>query len=154
MSRFVLIATCVVVLAGCAPVSEDGATESTSGGVVVLNSVSGIDMVLLPGGTFKMGNAGGDPDEQPEHAVTISPIVIDKYEVTHAQFDAAQLPNPSKWKDNPRKPVNQVRWRDAKQYCNERSLMEKLTPCYDETVPGWPCDFSANGYRLPTEAEW
>ena len=37
---------------------------------------------------------------------------------------------------------------------NERSLAENLTPCYDEKTPGWPCDFEANGYRLPTEAEW
>ena len=32
--------------------------------------------------------------------------------------------------------------------------MEDLQPCYDETQPGWPCDFEATGYRLPTEAEW
>ncbi|MEZ5323837.1 MAG: SUMF1/EgtB/PvdO family nonheme iron enzyme [Verrucomicrobiales bacterium] len=152
MKRLLLTAS-IVALAGCAPAGKDGAAGSATKPVPI-TSATGIELVLLPGGTFTMGNAGGDPDEQPEHEVTISPIVIDKFEVTHAQFDAAQLPNPSKWKDNPRKPVNQVRWRDAKQYCNERSLMEKLTPCYDEAVPGWPCDFSANGYRLPTEAEW
>lgn len=37
-------------------------------------------------------------------------------------------------------------------YCNGRSLEEDLTPCYDETT--WECNFEANGYRLPTEAEW
>jgi formylglycine-generating enzyme required for sulfatase activity len=50
--------------------------------------------------------------------------------------------------------VEQVRWRDAKLYCNERSLLEGLTPCYDETKEGWPCNYEANGYRLPSEAEW
>ena len=64
------------------------------------------------------------------------------------------MPNPSRWQDDSRKPVERVRWREAKLYCNERSLMEGLTPCYDEAKPGWPCDFAANGYRLPTEAEW
>ena len=136
----------------CAPVQETGVGSSVA--PVVITSGSGVEMVLLVGGSFRMGNPGGDADEKPEHQVTVSPFVMDKFEVTHAMFDQAQLPNPSKWKDNPRKPVNQVRWRDAKQYCNERSLLEGLTPCYDEKSPGWPCNFDANGYRLPTEAEW
>ena len=49
---------------------------------------------------------------------------MDKFEVTHEMFTKAQLPNPSHWQDNPKKPVERVRWRDAKQYCNERSLLE------------------------------
>ena len=50
--------------------------------------------------------------------------------------------------------MERVRWRDAKRFCNERSLFEGLTPCYNEKTPDWDCDYSANGYRLPTEAEW
>ena len=50
--------------------------------------------------------------------------------------------------------MERVRWRDAKQYCNERSLLEGLKPCYNEKTPDWDCDPTANGYRLPTEAEW
>ena len=49
---------------------------------------------------------------------------------------------------------SRVRWRDAKQYCNERSILEGLKPCYNEKTSDWDVDFSANGYRLPTEAEW
>jgi len=65
-----------------------------------------------------------------------------------------QLPNPSHWQDNPKKPVERVRWRDAKLYCNERSLLEHLKPCYDEKSADGDCDYAADGYRLPTEAEW
>ncbi|MCX7006979.1 MAG: formylglycine-generating enzyme family protein [Kiritimatiellaeota bacterium] len=48
--------------------------------------------------------------------------------------------------------MEQVRWTQAVKYCNARSRKEGLTPCYNEIT--WQCDFSANGYRLPTEAEW
>ena len=54
----------------------------------------------------------------------------------------------------PKAPVERVRWRDAKAYCNERSRIEGLKPCYNEKTVEWDCDYSANGYRLPTEAEW
>jgi len=49
-------------------------------------------------------------------------------------------------------PCVEVLWYGALAYCNFRSEMEGLTPCYD--FSDWTCDWSANGYRLPTEAEW
>ncbi len=101
-----------------------------------------------------MGDERGQPDEVPAHRVRISPFLMDKFEVTHEMFVKAQLPDPSRWQDNPKKPVERVRWRDAKRYCNERSLLEGLRPCYNEKTPDWDCDYSAQGYRLPTEAEW
>ena len=59
--------------------------------------------------------------------------------------------NPSKFK-GPDKPVERVSWLAAVKYCNMRSLKEGLKPCYDlETMA---CNFEADGYRLPTEAEW
>ena len=121
---------------------------------VEIETKSGVAMVYLPGGEFEMGGDRGNADERPAHRVMLSGFLIDKTEVTHAMFDAAQLPDPSHWKDDPQKPVESLRWRDAKLYCNERSLMEGLMPCYDEAMPGLPCNFAADGYRLPTEAEW
>jgi formylglycine-generating enzyme required for sulfatase activity len=115
---------------------------------------SGVEMVFLPGGEFVMGASSGNPDEAPPHKVRVTGFLMDRYEVTHELFTKAQLPNPSHWQDHPRKPVERVRWRDAKQYCNERSLLEGLKPCYNEKTPDWDCNVAANGYRLPTEAEW
>ena len=117
-------------------------------------SASGVPMIALPGGEFTMGSERGNEDEAPPHRVRVSAFLMDQFEVTHELFTKAQLPNPSHWQDSPKKPVERVRWRDAKQYCNERSLLEGLQPCYDEKTPELDCNFAANGYRLPTEAEW
>ncbi len=148
----------VIVLASCAP--EPG-QDSTAGSVKALQShsldfttKSGVAMKFLPGGTFVMGVDDEARDEGPAHRVRVGSFLIDQTEVYHELFEKVQLPNPSRWQDHPRKPIEQIRWRDAKEYCNERSRMEGLEVCYDETKPGWPCRFEANGYRLPTEAEW
>jgi formylglycine-generating enzyme required for sulfatase activity len=52
------------------------------------------------------------------------------------------------------RPVAGVDWYDAVKYCNWLSEKEGLTPCYDVKGRLSQCDFSADGYRLPTEAEW
>ena len=49
-------------------------------------------------------------------------------------------------------PCVEVTWYGAVAYCNYRSEKEGLTPCYD--LSDWSCNWSANGYRLPTDAEW
>ena len=164
MSRSLLI---ISLLAGLAllcscgkPVTQDqgqvkpaqSATLPTT--PVEIVTKSGVEMIYLPGGEFTMGTTQGNADEAPPHKVTLSAFLMDKYPVTHDMFTKVQLPNPSHWQDNPRKPVERVRWRDAKQYCNERSLLEGLKPCYNEKTMDWQCNDSANGYRLPTEAEW
>lgn len=150
----VLLAS-IACAAGChddTGTPSPGASDSPGGNVVV--SSSGIEMVSLPGGQFAMGSAEGNPDEAPPHKVTVSPFLMDRFEVTHEMFAKAQLPDPSHWQENPKGPVERVRWRDAKAYCNERSRVEGLKPCYNEKTPEWDCDYSADGYRLPTEAEW
>jgi len=134
--------------------SAQNPPASDQGSVTPIVTKSGIEMVYLPGGEFIMGTDQGNPDEAPAHKVRVSSFLIDKYEVTQDLFDKVQLPNPSHWNESPKKPVERVRWRDAKQYCNERSLAEGLKPCYNEKTADWDCDPSANGYRLPTEAEW
>ena len=67
-----------------------------------------------------MGTNQGEADEAPAHNVAISAFLMDKFEVTQEMFAKLQLSNPSHWQD-PKRPVERVRWRDAKEYCNERS---------------------------------
>jgi formylglycine-generating enzyme required for sulfatase activity len=124
--------------------------------------------VLVKGGTFKntTSNYYGK-------VVTVSDFYIDKYDVTQKEWVQIMGSNPSKLiGDN--LPVEMVSWYDSIEYCNKRSLQEGLQPYYSidmtekdpdnkrdpkfgdldgikwtvRTNPG------ANGYRLPTEAEW
>ena len=111
----------------------------------------GIEMVALPAGTFTMGDRSGDADEQPVHQVRISGFLIDVCEVTQQSYEKLMGANPSKFK-NPDSPVERASWVFAAQYCNMRSSLEGFTRCYDPET--YRCDFTADGYRLPTEAEW
>ena len=112
-------------------------------------SRSEIEMVLLPAGRFTMGDA--DEIDAPPHEVAISSFYMDTYLVTQEQYEKVCGENPSRWKAD-KNPVEQVRWSDAVRFCNERSRLEGLEPCYD--LQTWQCNFGADGYRLPTEAEW
>jgi formylglycine-generating enzyme required for sulfatase activity len=133
------------------------------------------DFIRLPGGSFRMGSPVTEiqrnPDEGPRHEVTVSPFWMGRYEVTQAEWTALMGSNPSRFPGE-RLPVEGVSWYEALVYCNKRSAAEGRAPCYriqDSADPAdwgsvptsvngiWNaavCDFSADGYRLPTEAEW
>ncbi len=118
------------------------------------NGQSGL-MIYVPGGTFTMGRTTGtgSTDELPTHEVTLNSFYISKFEVTQAEYEAIIGSNPSSnYGIGDDYPVNNVSWYSALTYCNELSIAEGLTPCYD--LETYTCDFTANGYRLPTEAEW
>jgi len=85
-------------------------------------------MVLLPGGRFTMGDK--DEADATPHEVSVSPFYIDTHLVTQEQYQKVMGDNPSRWK-GPKNPVEQVRWSDAVKFCNARSRLEGLTPCYD-----------------------
>jgi formylglycine-generating enzyme required for sulfatase activity len=121
-------------------------------------------MVLLPSGSYKMGVIPGtDPDahstESPQHTVRINAFYISKYEVTFAEYDAFcsakgyPRANDEGWGRDQR-PVINISWKDAANYCNWLSERERLAAVY--TIKGDTILFNlkANGYRLPTEAEW
>src|SRR5262249_44156422 len=66
----------------------------------------GMEFVLIPAGTFKMGSDSGDTDERPVHQVTISkPFYLGKYEVTQGQWQAVMGNNPSLFPGDPNRPV-------------------------------------------------
>jgi formylglycine-generating enzyme required for sulfatase activity len=149
MSRKAFFAILVVTAVGCgqgAPVQPAGEVES----LPVLQSGSGRELLLIPAGTFTMGDGAGRPDETP-HNVSVSAFYLDKVPVTQELYEKVMGVNPSKRKD-PQNPVERTQWTDAVRLCNKCSEQEGLTPCYN--LDTWTCNFDADGYRLPTEAEW
>jgi len=155
--QFVLAAIMVVVgLTAIAVVASAGSGEVPD------------NFVLVKGGTFRntVSNYYGK-------AITISDFYIGKYEVTQKEWIEVMGSNPSKFKgDN--LPVEMVNWYDAIEYCNKRSIRDGLVPYYNidknkkdpNNKPNpkfgdlddikWTVTINAeaNGYRLPTEAEW
>jgi formylglycine-generating enzyme required for sulfatase activity len=125
-------------------------------------------MVRVEGGTFQMGSNDGYDWEKPVHTVTVKSFYMAKYEVTQKEWTAVMGSNPSYFKgDN--LPVENISWYDAIEFCNRLSEKEKLTPAYtiNKSVKDWrnnneydelkwtvTWNRNANGYRLPTEAEW
>lgn len=126
------------------------------------------NMALIPGGTFQMGDLfnEGSNDEKPVHTVTVDTFYLSKTEVTFDEYDAfckatgRTKPSDKGW-GRGRRPVINVDWYDALEYCNWLSAKENLTPVYtfEKTSPDgkegvFKANWSAKGYRLPTEAEW
>ena len=109
-------------------------------------------MALVPAGTFVMGADNEGYDERPSHKVYVDSFYMDKYEVTQEEYQRVTGKSSSIYEPGQNMPVTGVSWNDAARYCNKKSLREGLEPCYNEK--NWSCDFSKNGYRLPTEAEW
>jgi len=100
----------------------------------------------------------GKEDERPIHKVTITSFWIGKYEVTQGQYRAVMGSGAIKSEGqvlSDDHPVVYVSWYDAIEFCNKLSAKEQLEPVYEIASNGEVrADFSKNGYRLPTEAEW
>ena len=116
------------------------------------------EMVLVDGGVFTMGNTI-DSDALPTRQVIVGSFYIGKYEVTFSEYDAyskamgkRQLADNGWGRGN--QPVFGVSWFEAIEYCNWMSQKEGLNPAYAIKGKEVIFDSSANGYRLPTEAEW
>jgi formylglycine-generating enzyme required for sulfatase activity len=128
-------------------------------------------MVRIEGGTFTMGSPANEPerwDDEVQHRVTVSTFYMSKYEVTQAEYESVMETNPSYFK-GANLPVENVSWYNAVEYCNALSQREGLTPAYtidkSRSDPNNKSENdrikwlvtrnpNANGYRLPTEAEW
>ena len=119
------------------------------------------DFVLVKGGAFTMGSPASEPErgtDETQRRVTVGDFYIAKSPVTQREYSRIMGGNPSEFKGDTL-PVENVTWFDAVRYCNARSAQEGLTPAYTITgggnnVSGVTWNRNANGYRLPTEAEW
>ena len=111
-------------------------------------------MIAVPGGGFLMGSDRGRADELPIRHVHVSGFWMMKYPMTQREYQALLGINPANFL-HPDKPVQNVSWFDAVRCCNKWSERDGLEAVYrfnDEYRVD--TDFSAAGYRLPTEAEW
>src|SRR5579883_586472 len=106
----------------------------------------GLDMVLVPGGSFLMGSPAGEvfDEEKPQHLVRVPPFLMGKYAVTQEQWSVVSElpkvncvlgPDPSGFKGANR-PVEQVSWEEAVEFCDRLAYKTNRE------------------YRLPSEAEW
>jgi len=118
-------------------------------GYFILFSISA-QQVRISGGTYKMGP---DTISGEYQQVTVSSFYMSKDPVTQKDFEELMGTNPSSFKFADR-PVEKVSWFQAVEYCNRLSLKEGLTPAYAIEGTNVTWNRNANGYRLPTEAEW
>jgi formylglycine-generating enzyme required for sulfatase activity len=154
--------------------NSSGSVDSSNAGLTAAVSPSG--MALIPAGSFTMGNCmdpgEGDSYELPLHTVYVSAFYMDKYPVTKSLWDTVKAWNGGNGYSYDyagsgkasTHPVQTIGWYDCVKWCNARSQKEGLTPCYytdsgltvvyksGQVAPY--VKWAANGYRLPTEAEW
>ncbi len=118
-------------------------------------------MITVNGGVFVMGQ------NEMNRQISLLSFALSETPVTQRQYEYIMQTNPSKLIGE-NHPVECVDWCEAVMYCNALSVAQGLTPCYsismstdlsafDHANPVWKrltCNFTANGYRLPTEAEW
>ncbi len=157
--------------------SDDNEVASAPSGSSGSATVSE-DFVLVQGGTV----TGGITDSYVfinGRTVNIPSLWACDHEVTQGEYQSVMGSNPSNFSSGAadgetqaNRPVELVSWYDAIMYCNKRSSSEGKNPCYavngnkdtrqwnytphagNDISGGITCDFTANGYRLPTEAEW
>jgi len=140
-----------------------------------------MELIKVDGGTFQMGSPVEEPGRNTSellHTVTLTKdFYMSKYEVTQEQYEKVMGINPSSFKGDNNSiglPVTNVRWLDAIIFCNKLSIMEGLSPVYfvkgssnpndwenqydllseSDFVSTFAWNLTANGYRLPTEAQW
>lgn len=132
---------------------EDRATKVPEGEARVKNAP--IAMIAVKADSTVIGNVGADAedDEFPPHSVYVPSFYIGQYEITREQWAMVRSDYPYDGSDK-YLPITGVTFFEALEYCNEKSRLDGFKPCYEFLSNSVTCDFSANGYRLPTEAEW
>ncbi len=112
--------------------------------------------LYIEGGSFMMGSPETENwriADETLHEVTVSSFYIDPYETTQKEYERLTGGNPSMFSGE-NLPVENISWLDAVRFANAKSRDAGLTPAYAITAEGVVWNLSADGYRLPTEAEW
>ena len=126
--------------------------------------IENIRMATIPAGSFMMGHDYKHdpslpdtinkyyPDEQPVHRVTLRAFQLGATPVTQEQYRKVMGENPATFKGDDNLPVTNMGAGMVERFCNLLSQAAGFEPCYDEKAR--KCDFSKNGFRMPTEEEW
>jgi len=113
-----------------------------------------IEFVEVPAGSFLIGSVNGFENERPTRQIFISkPFFISKYEISILNYSML-VTGTYPIVENPGLPASGISWLDAIKFCNSLSLSEGFGQCYKISNDTVLWDTSANGFRLPTEAEW
>lgn len=163
ISAFLLAIVMLFAMSACNTDSQNNTSNGTSESTGASSTNSGSaaieapeNFVLIKGGTFQMGSPDTEAwrsDDETQHTVTVSDFYMSVYELTQAEYREIMGENPSSFSGD-ELPVENISWLDAIRYCNARSEKENLTPAYTVDGQSVTWDRSADGYRLPTEAEW
>ncbi len=157
---FLLAIVLLFTMSACSQNTSDGDSKNPGAGAPPNQGGNTMkvpeNFVLIEGGTFQMGSPDTEAwrsEDETQHSVTVSDFYMGIYELTQKEYREITGENPSNFSGDDL-PVENISWMDAVRYCNARSEKENLTPAY--TVDGQSVTWnrSANGYRLPTEAEW
>ncbi|MFZ1731849.1 MAG: SUMF1/EgtB/PvdO family nonheme iron enzyme [Bacteroidota bacterium] len=126
-------------------------SDDNGDGPVDLN----LDLALIPAGSFTMGDQAGDgqPNEKPNRVVSLNAFYMGKHEITQRIYQEVMGENPSLNKGDNR-PAENLTWFKALEFCNNLSTRMGFDPCYSDINGNVTVNMNANGYRLPTEAEW
>lgn len=149
------------------------AVNAYSNKEITEKNTGGINMVFIPSGKFVMGNDSAGTDSFPPRTVTLSKgFWMSKYEVTQKQYMDITGVNPcekSKYGEGESLPVYNISWYEAVEFCNKLSEVNGLEPYYtihsgsrdgdnlsshDDLKWRVEVNETANGFRLPTEAQW
>lgn len=116
-----------------------------------------LEMVLIHPGRFIMGSPskerGAFHEAEGIREVSIpQPFLLGKYEITQTEWESVMGNNPAQYSGRPESPIENISWEQCALFCNELSRINGYEPVYDET--NWRRKLGADGFRLPTEAEW
>ena len=106
-------------------------------------------MIELPAGSIVLR----DDRTKQQWTVDIASFLLAKFPVTQALYAEIMDETPGTFIGE-QLPVETVSWKDAVTFCNTLSAKERLELCYSFTGEEITFHPEANGYRLPTEAEW